>query len=643
MGVLAGVIVLVAAAVCLTNGKTEGSENEGGEEDKRTTIVSEMVNGYETKLLLKDGEKINEPLSPYHEMYKGSFVLATYKDGKKWDEQELKVYNEEEELCFPDKLSLCVRDYDKDGRADDFALGQPVGSTAMAYRLYTVEENGSIMQYYVSVQNADTDTIVQENPVQNGHDYIITDKKDSGQDSQGFSPEFSMKYGFPSYSSYDQDTGETGENFCMLIKKLDKDRSPVSELEVIEKAEEMLGDIAPQQIVKVISEGIWMMTREGDNREVYTCTKGEDTSDQLFCVWIGVEGGKMNSYSFISNGILKEIPEDPIAEDQAYETVQKFAKVFSGVELAKEEIKKLSTTSKNGADLELGDTQDKAFFTGGNRLVLGDKKGGIYTIDLQYNMVRQFQNSGLTEDSASMEEVEPVEDQIRIGFWRPEDGDAEPVYYGGGEKMEQLQELAEKLDPDHGCTKEELEKWQKEKQTGYFLAYKGNAWDVYTGGYVAFMYGKDEKEDPEENAIIYLPELCKEADQICKAELNYQRIEPSEIKDVVSAELSYKKKDGTYVKQTVKDKSKLGTLEDILSKAEDMRGASACPFGTAVLTLKLKSEKEIKITWADDSCRVIRINGVYYEYMDQYLSFSPDGIRALFDKIPWRGLVGKGS
>ena len=74
-----------------------------------------------------------------------------------------------------------------------------------------------------------------------------------------------------------------------------------------------------------------------------------------------------------------------------------------------------------------------------------------------------------------------------------------------------------------------------------------------------------------------------------------------------------------------------------------MRGASACPFGTAVLTLKLKSEKEIKITWADDSCRVIRINGVYYEYMDQYLSFSRDGIRALFDKIPWRGLVGKGS
>lgn len=258
----------------------------------------------------------------------------------------------------------------------------------------------------------------------------------------------------------------------------------------------------------------------------------------------------------------------------------------------------------------------------------------------QHNMVQKFMQPEVSaEDVASAEKVEPVEDQIRIGFWRPEDGEAEPVYYGGGEKMERLQELAGNLDPDHGCTKAELKKWQKEKQTGYFLSYKGNSWDVYTGGYVAFMYGKDEKEDPEENAIIYLPELCKEAGQICKTELNYQRIEPSEIKDVVSAKLSYKKKDGTYVKQTVKDKSKLGTLEDILSKAEDMGGASACPFGTVVLTLQLKSGKEIQLTWADDSCRVIRINGVYFEYWDQHLSFSPDGIRALFDKIPWKGLL----
>lgn len=138
----------------------------------------------------------------------------------------------------------------------------------------------------------------------------------------------------------------------------------------------------------------------------------------------------------------------------------------------------------------------------------------------------------------------------------------------------------------------------------------------------------------------HLPDLYEETDRICKTELGYQRIEPSRIKDVVSAEISYKRKksDRKTYRQTVNDKSKLETLEMILSEAEDMRGSSACPFGEAVLTLKLKDGEKIQLTWADDDCRVIRINGVYYEYIDQYLSFSPYGIRALFNKIPWRAI-----
>lgn len=199
--------------------------------------------------------------------------------------------------------------------------------------------------------------------------------------------------------------------------------------------------------------------------------------------------------------------------------------------------------------------------------------------------------------------------------------------------------MAEELDPDYGCTKSVDKKWQKEKETGYIISYQGNSWAVYTGGYVCFLWGKDEKEELQ-HTVMHLPELCAETDRICKTELGYQRIEPSRIKDVVSAEISYQRKNSgqkTYL-QTVHDKSKLETLERILSEAEDMGGSSACPFGEAVLTLKLKDGETIPITWADDDCRVIRINGVYYEYMDRHLSFSPYGIRALFDKIPWRAV-----
>lgn len=240
----------------------------------------------------------------------------------------------------------------------------------------------------------------------------------------------------------------------------------------------------------------------------------------------------------------------------------------------------------------------------------------------------------------SSERTDLPDDQVMIGFWKPEDGEADYHYYKpGGEEAVKLQKLAGKLDPDYGCTKTVSRKWQKEKETGYIISYKGNSWAVYTGGYVCFLYGKDEKEDPQQT-VMHLPDLYEETDRICKTELGYQRIEPSRIKDVVSAEISYKRKksDQKTYRQTVNDKSKLETLEMILSEAEDMGGSSACPFGEAVLTLKLKDGEKIQLTWADDDCRVIRINGVYYEYIDQYLSFSPYGIRALFNKIPWRAI-----
>ncbi len=241
------------------------------------------------------------------------------------------------------------------------------------------------------------------------------------------------------------------------------------------------------------------------------------------------------------------------------------------------------------------------------------------------------------------ETLESVEEQVRIGFWRPEDGEAEPHYYepGGGE-AERLKQLASELDPDHGCTEAMEKKLQKTKTTGYVLSYKGNVWTVYTGGYVAFLYGEEEEDDPEEAAVMYLPELYQELERICREELDYERIQPSQIENVISAEISYKyirnKSDEKTYRQTLTEKSKLKTLENILSNAEEIRGSSACPFGAAVLKLQLKNGREIQLTWGDDSCRVIRINGIYYEYEDRYLSFSPHGIRALFDKIPWRDM-----
>ena len=133
----------------------------------------------------------------------------------------------------------------------------------------------------------------------------------------------------------------------------------------------------------------------------------------------------------------------------------------------------------------------------------------------------------------SSENTDLPEDEVMIGFWKPEDGEADYHYYKAGERdAEKLQKLAEELDPDYGCTKSVDKKWQKEKETGYIISYQGNSWAVYTGGYVCFLWGKDEKEELQ-HTVMHLPELCAETDRICKTELGYQRIEPSLIKDVV--------------------------------------------------------------------------------------------------------------
>lgn len=114
-------------------------------------------------------------------------------------------------------------------------------------------------------------------------------------------------------------------------------------------------------------------------------------------------------------------------------------------------------------------------------------------------------------------------------------------------------------------------------------------------------------------------------------------VTPSEIRQIISAKLSYRgKTENDSVTQTITNQNTLDTLEQILSEATEFRGGITCPFGDAVLTLYLAGGKEMELTWACDGCRIFRLNGVYYGYIDEFLSTSPDGIRGFFDKIPWK-------
>lgn len=89
-------------------------------------------------------------------MYEGTFVIQTYKDNVKCAEYMLQLADT---MYFPaDGFDLAIKDYDGDGAADDFSLGQgqtpnPMFGNFMNYFFFAVNEDGSITQHTLSTKN----------------------------------------------------------------------------------------------------------------------------------------------------------------------------------------------------------------------------------------------------------------------------------------------------------------------------------------------------------------------------------------------------------------------------------------------------------------------------------------------------------
>ena len=171
MGAAALLLIVIVSIVCLTNGRAERklkevqNEDTQGKDIKRDyqypagtyeyenmeekVIAESTVNGYQVKLIAKNVELIEEITSPYNNMYQGEFVLETIKDGVKCDEMPL-IFDSDKFLDFPQSITLHIKDYNGDGKKDDFTLGQRAGSSNMIYNIYTVDENGYISQYEFS-------------------------------------------------------------------------------------------------------------------------------------------------------------------------------------------------------------------------------------------------------------------------------------------------------------------------------------------------------------------------------------------------------------------------------------------------------------------------------------------------------------
>lgn len=161
IGILAVMLVLVVGVACLTNAKEDGSQPEEVEknQDGRYKIPAalETINDYELKLFYLSDEKEPEET----EAYEGDYILETSKNGKVYDRYALQ-FPSDDTLTFPSEgIELVVKDYDGDGVMDDFGLGQgqgalPYAGNWMFYQFFTVDEDGSIVQFALSTEDGNS-------------------------------------------------------------------------------------------------------------------------------------------------------------------------------------------------------------------------------------------------------------------------------------------------------------------------------------------------------------------------------------------------------------------------------------------------------------------------------------------------------
>lgn len=146
IGVFAILLLVIAGFVCLTNGKDSGKQSAKNEqntnkEDKKgadirritkkeeetlglyqAILASGSAHGYQVEIVHKSKNELPEKADLDFGMYEGTFVIQTYKDNAKCAEYMLQLADT---MYFPaDGFDLVIKDYDDDGVADDFSLGQ---------------------------------------------------------------------------------------------------------------------------------------------------------------------------------------------------------------------------------------------------------------------------------------------------------------------------------------------------------------------------------------------------------------------------------------------------------------------------------------------------------------------------------------
>lgn len=128
---------------------------ETAEKEYEAVLAKTQIHGYELRFVYSPK---NREMKKTDGMYEGEFELRTYKENILCETRRLKGKSK---FYYPEEgFDLALKDYDGDGDADDFSIGQgetmiPKNGKSMVYWIFSVNEDGSIWQCRMDNEDED--------------------------------------------------------------------------------------------------------------------------------------------------------------------------------------------------------------------------------------------------------------------------------------------------------------------------------------------------------------------------------------------------------------------------------------------------------------------------------------------------------
>lgn len=403
----------------------EALKNQGWGEKQYVVLSFAKVDDYELSLVYLSGDKEkNVDTKPEDGYYTSSeegtgvvpdfgFSLITSKSGKMCGQKDLSCGDYGmDEISFPaEGIKLNLADYDGDGRANDFSLGQgqmkmvELGNY-MVYLFCGVEEDGEIVTYANLAENGISTTI--------------------GTVPGDYSRKFARKDGQLEYIYLGDGTGETG--YASILRHVNFADAKENQSSQESALCDATLKIMPEEVVQEFrTKGVWTTIYDEENGEVAYVLENDIYEPTLRLEFTCDFSGNLLQYVIRDYGFLAGLSKENGTYDpdsiNRYDPVIVFGKELLGLNLVV------------GSDVTKESQDQTALFEVNNEgkwndpllyRCYEDGKGNGYVVDIQHGIVVYEEPIQRTQASMSETDVPTGVDGAMIYY-----ADENKIIFGG--------------------------------------------------------------------------------------------------------------------------------------------------------------------------------------------------------------------